>query len=379
MRSLILIFLVTLLNGGLLDKITFSNNNLSATSEQRWGDIKDDLSDLSTLYNKKVKAPQDRWFGTDKDDIQEDIDKKLNDIIDTLLDNNFKEKKEEIEKLNSKIKKLQLKLLKYQENSISAPTSSTFLTTKDEYKQKIKDTKDEINILKTQVEKIKVSIKDDFSKIAGVNLTNEQMDALLSTVYGDDIIQSSYLISVIKNITKQILELMKMSNENLIKAKRYYGMHLGTVELIYLIQKKYIQKIDNIYLPKIDKIINDTNILIEQTKAKIDQNNQALSKAYQENLKNQELNLKVALLYKEQLLKYKKQIELSLNETKKNLDLAKNTYETVSISNSLYSLIDKSKNEFEKILQLQIPQIEPFKNIQMAQKFKELTNKMLKE
>jgi hypothetical protein len=381
MKSLILFLLIGILHANFLDNFLKSDNNTAINQDinQRWSDVKDDLLDVSKLYNKKSKAPQNKWFGTDKGDIQDSIENRLNDILDTLLDNNFKEHKKRIKKLNSKISDLKDKLLEYQENSIMAPTKSKLHTTKSQYKSKIKETKDSIKAIEKKIEKTKQKIKGDFSKIAGVNLSSEQVDALLSTVYGDDIIQSTYVLSIIKNITEQILQLMKMSNENLIKAKRYYGMHLGSVELIYLIQKKYIQKIDTTYLPKIDSIIANTKSLMQNTEAKIDQNSKELANAYKDNLKNQALNLKVAKLYKEQLLKYKNQILLSLVATKKNLELARNTYETVSLSDNLYSLIDKSKSEFEKIIKLQIPKIEPFKNIQMAKKFKDLTNQILQK
>jgi hypothetical protein len=65
--------------------------------------------------------------------------------------------------------------------------------------------------------------------------------------------------------------------------------------------------------------------------------------------------------------------------TKKNLLLAENTFSTVSLSSGLYNLIRQSQMMFDKISRIQVPEIVPFENLQIEQKYKELTKQILRD
>ena len=130
--------------------------------------------------------------------------------------------------------------------------------------RKIDETQKENVILENEIRIIKIDLKSNFKEI-GVNLTSEQIEVLLTRVDGDDIIQISLVMETLKHITNQILELMKASKEELTQAKKYYGMHQVLLELVVYIQQQYIDKCDNVYLPKIDKMITDSEQMIENT------------------------------------------------------------------------------------------------------------------
>jgi hypothetical protein len=120
--------------------------------------------------------------------------------------------------------------------------------------------------------------------------------------------------------------------------------------------------------------------MIKETKSLISKelNDNRLS-VYKENLKAQDFTKKVALEYRENLLKTIDSINKAYIESKKNLDLAKNTYDTVSLSSGLYNIINKTQTMFDKINKIQIPQIIPFENRQIKQKYRELTKQILIE
>jgi hypothetical protein len=59
-----------------------------------------------------------------------------------------------------------------------------------------------------------------------------------------------------------------------------------------------------------------------------------------------------------------------------NLRVSKNTYETVSLSADLYDLISESQEMFVEISKIQVPDIIPFENVQLKQKYRELTEKI---
>ena len=59
-----------------------------------------------------------------------------------------------------------------------------------------------------------------------------------------------------------------------------------------------------------------------------------------------------------------------------NLKLSKNTYATVSLSADLYTLISESQTMFEEVSKIQVPSIVPFENMQIRQKYLELTDSL---
>ncbi len=343
-----------------------------------WNRIKDKLVEGSKLYSKKDKAPEKTYiFGEDKQDVQDDIDGVLNDIVEVLIDDDILKYKNKIEEANRKIEKNYENIAEYKEAKVGAPASSLIHTTKDGYDKKIKNAKDEIKILKNEIRIVKQTLKQKFKKI-GVKLNAKQIDVLLSRVDGDDIIQMSVVVNLLQQITKQILALMKDSKEDLTQAKRYYGMHLVSVALIVNIQQKYVDKVNKVYLPKLDALTKKATSLIAKTESSIDSENDSNRRAiYQSNLKAQQMTYNVAQMYRKNLTESKNRVLEAMSISKKNLNLAENTYNTVALSKGIYDLITESQLMFKKISQIQMPEIVPFENMQVEKKYKELTKQIM--
>jgi len=190
-------------------------------------------------YNDKLeKAPDSAWIGSDKKDIREDMDKVFNQIIDTLIEDDFLSYKKEINALQQEISANRNTIAFYREKKISAPATSKIKTTKSEYAQKIEALQEENKNNEIRIGQVKQKLIHQFADI-GVNLTPEQINVLLTRVDGDDIIQMALMMDVLKHITDQIMVLMKENSEDLNYAKKYYGLHLVTLELIVYIQQKY--------------------------------------------------------------------------------------------------------------------------------------------
>jgi len=394
----IFLFITTIANADFLDSAKETFDNLKSkvriehikpkhhyiTRQERfdniWMDIKDKLVEGTKLYEKKEKAPDKTWIiGKDKSDYQEDIDEVLNEIIEALIDDDLLQYKDEIAQIEDEIAKKEEQLSEFREERVGAPKESSLHTTKAQYDKKIKDILDEIAILKNKKRIVYKKLKSDFKRV-GVKLNDKQIDIILDRVDGDDIIQMSLVMDVLKQITAQILDLMQESGEDLAQAKRYYGMHLVSLALVVHIQQKYIDRVNNIYIPRLDKLIEQSKKIIEKTEIAIDkETSSSRRKVYESNLKAQKLTLKVAYLYKKHLEEAKNSVKRAQITAKKNLDLAENTYATVSLSSGLYDLIKENEAMLNRISQIQMPQIVPFKNLQIQKKYKELTKKLLEE
>jgi hypothetical protein len=348
--------------------------------EEIWNRVRKKLVKGSELYAQKEKAPDSTLiFGTDKEDIQEDINELLNDTIALLLNDDLMVYQEQIAKLNREIDESEIKLAEYKEERVGAPLKSMVHTTKKGYDKKIKDTQDEIDILNNRIRMTKKHLSDRF-KLVGVTLTLEQIDVLLARADGHDIVQVSLVIDVIKQITEQILILMRESGEDLLQAKRYYGMHLVSLALVVYLQEQYIERVDGVYIPKIDAIVNRASRMINQTEVLLDREESSERESvYRSNLEAQKFTKMVALEYKDELMLSKARMQEAQEHTKKNLLLAENTFSTVSLSSGLYNLIRQSQMMFDKISRIQVPEIVPFENLQIEQKYKELTKQILRD
>ncbi len=343
-----------------------------------WEDVIEDLEKGLSISEKMESAPDSAIFGADKISIRRDFDKVLDDIINLLLDDNLLNYKEKIRDAESSITKLQQSILKYREKKIVAPTESHIKTTKAQYQEKIEDAKSEIERQESLILDTKLSMSRNFEEL-GIHLTPEQIDVLLSRVDGDDIIQMTLVMDVLKQITTQLLAIMQESNEELTIAKKYYGMHMVLLELVVYIQDKFLHKIEKSYLPQIDKIISHTkSILLSTTKKISKEENLKRRNIYYQNYQSQQLTLKTAILYRKNLIDEIKQVKKAKAVGQKNLDLSKNTYETVTLSSDLFRIISSSQEMMKSVMMLQIPTIIPFENIQMKEKYKELTKEIQK-
>ncbi|MBT6978223.1 MAG: hypothetical protein HN951_00115 [Flavobacteriales bacterium] len=94
---------------------------------------------------------------------------------------------------------------------------------------------------------------------------------------------------------------------------------------------------------------------------------------YQKNIKAQGLTIKTAKLYKDVLYGQKRKVMKASDNTRIDLDLAVNTYATVQISSDLLDVLKDSKQGFDVLMDLQVPDIVAFENTEMQRKFQELS------
>ena len=346
--------------------------------QETWESVFSKYREGIELLEKRLSAPDSAWFRSTKKDYKEKIDEVINDILGVLTSQNLLEYKEEIEDKKEEIEKLKKRVLNYREKRVGAPKESLIHTTKEGFDKKIKDSRDEITILENDIWIVKKNLEKSF-KETGIELSSQQLDVLLSRVDGDDIIQMSVVMKVLNQITEQILILMKESGEELSQAKRYYGMHLISWQLVHYIQQHYIDRVNHEYIPKIDRIIQKTEQMMNRTSSLIDREKELEKRLiYQKNFGIQKETQNVAMVYRKQLLEAKNEMKKAQSVTKSNIKLSQNIYNTVSLSSELYSVISQSQKMFNAIAKIQMPKIVPFENIKIKKKYQEITGELLK-
>ena len=333
-----------------------------------WPDVLENLNDALKLNSKIDNAPESAWFGDDKESLSKDQFEVFAEIEALLSSPTISENRKNIERVKDKISDERQQIGNLKEKRVVATPDK-----KEKLNKKIQKSLDKISAYDDNIDYQKANLKARLEEM-GLLLSHDQIDVLLSRVDSDDIIKMSVVYDVLADITKQLMELTKEFNEDINQARKYYGMHVVLLKLVINMQQSYINKLENEYLPKIDAIKQDTAIVNSESKSLLrSEKNSVSRKVLKNNIQAQELTLKVAKLYGKQLNKQKKKVQEALTLAKRDYRVAKNTFDTVKLSAELIRLMKSNQASFNALMNIQIPEIVPFKNIEMQKKFEELS------
>lgn len=350
------------------------------TPEERfveiWNTAIEQMINGFEILQRTKDAPDSAIFRKDKLSFRVDFNQILDELIVLLDDPYIQDDREEISYLRKLIVKKRDAIIRYRERKISAPMEHMVKTTKGGYDKKIQGAKQDIADYRDQIENIYLLLQERLRGV-GLNLDHNQTIALLSRVDSEDIIQMSVVFDEVKMFTEQIKILTKSSGEEIHTAKRYYGMHIILIEMVVYMQSKYIKQIDKEFVPKLRKIIAEVKSLARKTKHKIlKEKDNKNKRIYQKNLESQNLSIQVANMYMQFLGSQRLKVFNARKKAINDLELAKNTYDTVEVSAELLNLLDYSQNVFAIITELQLPDIVPFENFEMEVEFQKLSKQI---
>jgi hypothetical protein len=85
------------------------------------------------------------------------------------------------------------------------------------------------------------------------------------------------------------------------------------------------------------------------------------------------LTLDAAKLYRTFLNQQRSSLAAAQKKLAPGLETARNTYETVTVSSELITLMRSSQNLFDTLRTLQMPDLRVFQNLEMKKEFEKLT------
>jgi hypothetical protein len=208
----------------------------------------------------------------------------------------------------------------------------------------------------------------------GLQLTDEQIEVLLTRVDGADIIRMAVVFDTIKEITRQLMALTQESGEDLTFAKRYYAMHVVLLDLLLHMQDTYIQQIEQGYQPRLETLRTRTQAINRTAQAEHDRETHPTRRAsYEANMRAHQLTLQTVQLYVDVLNSQLAKVREARGRLERERTLAQNTLDTVMVSAELVSLLNTSQASFETLTRLQMPELVPFENLALQKKFQELS------
>ena len=286
-------------------------------------------------------------------------------------------RRQRIADLRNTMTETQRNLTIYKRKRISAPdkTYNPLLTTKSGYDEKIAAGKQTIIEAEQALESEKDELVNDFAKI-GMNLNATDVDELLDSITGDEFVRVTIVFDNAKKFAAELERLTNESGEDLEAAKEYYGVYLMLLQSMSRLQQKFIQNVDEEYLPKLDGFVKQARQNMNEAEEAIKLGGDA--KILRNNIANNQLTYDAAILYKDGLREQRRQMVIANTVCKKNILTAQNTYKTVALSKDLSELMSASRRAFDSITGLSIPDLRPFKNERMKDALSEITRELRK-
>lgn len=309
--------------------------------------------------------------GFSKGNCRIQIDKVLEDIERIVFDG-------EIIGYSKKIRQLQARISKLEDEKVSLNEKKYSVTGEDEQNLDNEIADIDAKIAKSY-EYIKLLEEDLQSKMKdlGIKLNKDQIKVMTTRVDGDDLAKSIAIFDVTKQISNTLGQLVKDNSFSSNTTIKYYGVYLILSEILGFAQREYITKIDEEYLTKLESYKKSGYQSIQYANEQMRQATMESSKnIFKKNIETEEFTITVIDRYKGILLDQKAQLDNALVTTDEQIAVAYSTYKTASNSSALMSLMVDTQSTFDQILEMQMPQIIPFEDIELENEFKSLSDKL---
>ncbi len=338
---------------------------------QLWKGMVPKLEQALDLEDLQENLPKSAWFGKDQASNREHINALLDQAMEILSISPAQRYRTQVRKLEQSIRKAQAEIVEYRQRRVSAPQDAVWEKTVAEYDAAIKTRQADVRRYQEQLQDIKQQLAKELQDL-GLDISDEQLEFLLSTVIGDDLIELGVAFDNVKTLTLQLEQLMVESQEELVSARRYYGMYMVLLQVLERMHQHLITAVDQRYLLEIDAILEKTQSLAQQTQ-ELSQGNSESQAVLNANLEAQKLTLRMAKTYRAYLLEQSREVAAARTRLLQDIAIARNTYETVKVSGELVVLMRSSQRLLDTLLSRQIPPLRTFENLEMKREFEKLT------
>ncbi|MBK1654728.1 hypothetical protein [Allochromatium vinosum] len=341
---------------------------------QIWQRALPTLDQALLLEQRHQTLPESAWFGHDQKANQAEIDALLDEAVSILSVSPALKYRDRIQAQQEQIVRWRAEIADHRQKRVTAPSESTFKKTIADYDALIAAREADIRRAAQEVEALKREFAQSLRAI-GLKLEDEQLDLLLATVVGDNLVDLGILFDNVKSITLQLEELLEQSGEDLQSARRYYGLYVVLLKSLDRMHVQIEEAIDERYLPQIDDIVGQTQTLAADTERLLRETPDRRT-LLEGNLQAQQLTLQAAGFYRQYLVDQVAQVRQARQELEKDIAAAWNTYETVRVSGELVGLVHSSQLLLEGLMNRQAPALRPFESLEMQREIQKLTRQL---
>lgn len=355
-----------------IDLLAAIESLLTRTATER-----SELKDLPSRDNYVIPP---LWKET-REDREAQIRKLLDSVLEIVTDAPVVQMQASLQERRHAIAQLKDQITALRERRLRAPESGLMpgilSETQSSIDDKIKDIEARIKSNEEEIARGRLEIKEALKK-SGVDISDAQLDLLLDSVLGSDLIKLVTAFQAARSVDDQLGTLLTMSNEDVKAARRYFAMHAALFAMMVHAQEIVIEKIDKVYITKLRGILGDIRVARDKSKKLLgEQNRPDQQRALDANVKAQNFSEKVASFYRDYLLTQRRQLAEARDRTLRDLAIADNTFATVEASFQLHELMEDARTSFEALQRLEAPGFEQvFRNETLRKEFESLTQKL---
>jgi phage gp36-like protein len=338
---------------------------------EMWTEVVPTLEETLQIEDSKQQLPDRAWLGRDKRDADDDINALLDEAVAILSTSSVQRYRERIRELQQAIEQARAEIDDYRKQRIAAPRESVVNRTVADYDRLIEERMGDIRGYRDELSTIRRQFAGELRQM-GLELSDEQVELLLSTVVGDNIVDLGIVFDNVKAITRQLEQLVRDSGEDLQSARRYYGMYVVLLRALERMHRDVEQQIAERYIPQIDAIAERARDLSDETR-ELQQSQPEKADILAANLEAQQLTIRAAAVYRDYLSDQAEQVRAAREALDADIQTAWNTYETVRISGELVDLVQASQRLLDGLLDRQVPALRPFENLAMKRELEKLT------
>ncbi|WP_125461686.1 hypothetical protein [Rhodomicrobium vannielii] len=355
-----------------IDLLDAIDSLLSRTAEER--------AQLKDLPRRDTYVIPPLWKET-REDREKRVRKLLDSVLEIVSDAPVVEMQAKLQEHRRSISDLKDQITALREKRLRAPEgglmNGILTDTQSSIDGKIADLQGRIAANEEEIAKVKLEIKAALTK-SGVEMSDAQLDLLLDSVLGSDLIRLVTAFQAARAVDDQLGTLLGQSNEDVKAARRYFAMHAALFAMMVHAQDMLIEKIDDVYITKLRGILGDIRKTREISKRLLGEPNRPDQKrALDANVAAQNFSEKVASFYRDYLLTQRRQLAEARDRTLRDLAIADNTFETVEASFQLHDLMEDARTSFEALQRLEAPGFDQvFRNETLRKEFESLTQKL---
>ncbi|MDX1604549.1 MAG: hypothetical protein R3202_00055 [Candidatus Competibacterales bacterium] len=347
-----------------------------AERPELWRELAPQLEQVLELQERHDELPRSAWFGPDQASNRVDIEALLDEAVTLLADSPGGDYRARIRELEAAIRATRDEIARARQDRIAAPEQALWARTTADYDRIIAEGEQRIARLQDRIAGVRREFAERLGDY-GLQLDEAQLDFLLSTVTGDQLIDLGVAFDNVRVMVGQLEQLLVDSGENLAAARRYYGLYALLLETLVTLHRQVLATVAD-YRERIAGIENRTHDLIAESRrlAAQDERHRAVLAA---NVEAQRLTLESAAMYTDYLREQAAVVDQSRQRLEHDLAVARNTYETVRVSGDLVRLMRSGQQVLDALSLRQAPTLFTFRNLALKREFEQLTRRLQRE
>lgn len=346
-----------------------------------FGEVMEPLSAAGAAYDEHEELDESAWFGRDQKDNQERIDELLDEAITVLRVSEIETTRADLRRLEDEIDELEARRIKDSEARVSAPSEDelnrlqrAYTTSREDYDERILNAELGVAERRGQIQVLLGEFVRQMNSI-GVELDRASARSLLSTVTGDDFVEMCVVFDNVRGVTIQLQELTEQSGESLEAARRYYGSYVVLIRLMDRIQRDFVRRVTEEMIPRLEELAMEARRTMGEAEENMSRGGDR--SIGEQNIRSNELTIQATGLYVEYLRAQAAEVQARNEGLQISLRDAQNTYDTVTVSSEVATLLREGQRNFAALLKLDLPGLRGFENAELKAEFEQLTSKMI--